>query len=166
VSAATDFLTSWINKAAQRAPSITRVTAQRWPGVGPPPNFKPGIASYGWGINGTIIKSVNGNPNGLAFGNINVWFSDRGQDISTPPTFGDQFSNNKSDVEEMRFTIAGDQVQLEVVLKSWNIQYAVTTSACDQQSQQLVFSIPGAGPNAPEAILVVSFADTGEFGIV
>jgi hypothetical protein len=64
----------------------------------------------------------------------------------------------------MSFTLVGDQVQLEIVLTTWNTQYAVTTSAFDQPSQQLLFGIPGAGPNAPRALLIVSFADTGEFG--
>jgi hypothetical protein len=165
VSAATDYLTNWINKAEQRAPSITRVTVQSWPGVGPPPNFKPGIASYGWGINGTIIRDGNGNPIGLRFGTINVWFSDRGLDLfNPPPNSGQQFISNQSDVERMSFTVEGDEVQLEVVLATWNSQYVVTTSTCDQPSQQLIFSVPGAGPNAPQALLIVSFADTGEFG--
>ena len=59
--------------------------------------------------------------------------------------------------------IAGDLVQLEVVLRTWNSQYVVTTSTSDEPSQQLIFSVPGAGPNAPQALLIVSFADTGEF---
>ena len=165
MSAATDFLNSWIAKAAQRAPSITRVTAQPSLGVGPPPHFKPGIASYGWGINGVIVKDGAGVPHGLRFGHIDVWFSDRGLDLSNPPPdSGQQFSGHMSDVEQMAFTIAGDQVQLDVVLTTWNSQYSVATSACDEPSQQLVFSVPGAGPDAPRAILIVSFADTGEFG--
>ena len=162
MSAATDYLTTRINKAAQRAPSITRVTAQSWPGVGLP--FKPGIASYGWGINGMIISDGTGNPIGLRFG-ATVWFSDRGQDLSNPPpNSGQQFIASESDMEQMSFTVAGDEVQLEVVLVTWNSRYVVTTSTCDQSSQQLIFSVPGAGPNAPQALLIVSFADTGEFG--
>jgi hypothetical protein len=146
------------------SPSITRVTAQCWPGVGPPPNFKPGIASYGWGINGTIISDGNGDPIGLRFGSIYVWFSDRGLDLSNPPPdSGQQFINSESDVEHMLFTVAGDLVQFEVVLRTWNSQYVVTTSTSDEPSQQLIFSVPGAGPNAPQALLIVSFADTGEF---
>ena len=167
MSAATDFLNNWVNQVLSggRAPSITRVTAQSWPGVGPPPNWKPGIGSYGWGINGRIIRDGNGNPNGLRFGDIHVWFSDRGQDLSNPPpNSGQQFISSQSDLERMSFTVAGDVVQLEVVLATWNSQYVVTTSTCDGPSQQLIFSIPGAGPNAPQALLIVSFADTGEFG--
>ena len=41
------------------------MTAQPSLGVGPPPHFKPGIASYGWGINGVIVKDGSVSFRGL-----------------------------------------------------------------------------------------------------
>jgi hypothetical protein len=164
VSIATDYLTAWIAKAAKRSPSMTRTTAQAWTGVGPPPNWKPGITSYGWAINGSLLRDGSGTPNGLHFGDIHVWFSDRGQDLADPPPSGQQFINNQSDIEQMSFTLAGDEVEAQVTLTTWNAQYTATTANCDEASQQLIFGIPGAGPNAPPALLIVSFADTGGFG--
>jgi len=166
MSSATDFLTEWIGKAAVRAPSITRTTTQRWPNVGTPPHFKPGITSYGWGINGSTVKNPAGSPIGLQFGGISVWFSDRGQDLSNPPpNSGDQFQGNKSDTEQMTFTIAGDTVQLDVHSVTWNSKYTAYSTSADGPSQQLIFSdVPAAGPDPVRALLVVSFADTGQFG--
>jgi hypothetical protein len=94
-----------------------------------------------------------------------VWFSDRGQDTSeAPPNAGQQFSQSQSDLEQMSFTIAGDEVQLDVVLTTWNSSWRASTTVCDVASEQLIFSVPGAGPGAPPAVLIVSFADTGQFG--
>lgn len=48
--------TSGLIKASVRQPSLTRAACQHWTGVGPPPNFKPGIASCGWAINGEVLR--------------------------------------------------------------------------------------------------------------
>jgi hypothetical protein len=60
------------------------------------------------------------------------------------------------------FTLAGDEVEVEVVLTTWNTQYSARTTNCDEASQQLIFGTPGAGPNASPALLI-AFADTGGF---
>lgn len=165
MSAATDFLNAWMAKAAVRAPSITRTSTQRWPQVGTPPNFKPGITGYGWGINGRLMKDAAGRPVGLRFG-TRVWFSDRGLDLGqAPPDSGQQFRGDAADQEVMEFTLAGDQVQLNCRLVTWNSQFTVATTMVDQPSQQLIFSnLPPAGPVPVRGLLVVSFADTGAFG--
>jgi hypothetical protein len=163
MSAATDFLSEWVTKAGIRLPSITMSTGQRWPGVGIPPNFRPGIASYGWGINGVVTKDGAGTPNGLHFG-LEVWFSDRGLDLSNaPPTCGQQFQADQADSEQFTFTLAGDAVDLRIQVPKWGIDYTVSTTTLDEPSQQLIFSVPGAGPNAPQALMLVSFGDTGQF---
>ena len=165
MSAATDFLTGWFAKAQVRAPSITRVSCQRWPGGGTGPNFKPGIGSYGWGINGVLQKDSSGNPASLRFGGIHVWFSDRGQDLSQPPpAAGQQFLQSASDSERMTFSNNGDQVQLLVESITWGGSFTATTTMVDIPSQQLVFSnMPAAGPDPVRSLLVVAFADTGQF---
>ncbi len=165
MSQATDFLQAWIVKAHVRAPSITRTTTQRWPTIGTPPNFKPGITSYGWGINGSLVKDGNGHDVGLRFA-VDVWFSDRGLDLGhAPPNSGSQFKSNASDKEVLTFTIVGDAVQVEVRLVTWNSTFTATTTQIDAPSQQLIFSnLPPAGPVPVRAILIVSFADTGRFG--
>ncbi len=164
MSAASDYLNEWLLKAQQRAPSITRTTCQRWPGVGPPPNFKPGIASYGWGIDGRIITDSSGNQ-GLSF-EAHVWFSDRGLDLSNPPpNCGQQFISTESDLEIIQLSVADPLVFLNIRSITWGNQINATTETLDVPSQQLIFSgIPGAGPGAPPAIMLVSFADTGAFG--
>ena len=165
MSSATDYLTEWIDKAAVRSPSITRTTAQRWPKTGTPPNFKPGITSYGWGINGVVLKDPGGAAVGLKFNDLSVWFSDRGLDLGNPPpNSGNQFQGNKNDTEQMSFTIAGDTVQLDVHSVTWNSNYTAHTTTADGPSQQLIFSdVPPAGPDPVRALLIVSFADTGQF---
>jgi hypothetical protein len=167
MSDATDYLSTWIQIAQQRAPSMTRVTTQRSLGVGPPPNWKPGIASFGYGINGGLVKDPNGNDIGITMETW-VWFSDRGQDLSDLPPKGQQFIEAAFDKEIVSITLAGDNVNvnIQVTLESWgNTVWNSSTSVCDTASQQLVFfGIPGAGPNAPAAMMVLSFADTGQFG--
>jgi hypothetical protein len=156
-------LNQWLLIAQQRAPSITVVTAQRWPGVGPPPNFKPGIASYGWGINGQIITSSYGEP-GLEF-EVNVWFSDRGLDLSNPPPdCGQQFISSESDLEVVQLVADYPLVFLTVKSITWGSQWTASTDTLDGPSQQLVYSgIGGAGPDAPPMMVLVSLADTGAF---
>jgi hypothetical protein len=162
MSAATDFLSAWIAKAAIRLPSMTRVTCQGWPGVGQP--WKPGIASYGWAINGMILNDPSGNPYGLRFGDVYVWFSDRGQDVSNPPPSGQQFNETQYDMEDTSLTLFGDAVLLTQIFVTQGANWQATTTILDDPSQQLIFSVPGAGPNAPQALMLISFADTGQFG--
>jgi hypothetical protein len=166
MSQATDLLNEWIQKCAVRAPSITRTGAQRWPQVGPPPHFKPGIASFGWGINGALVRNQAGTPIGLSFGSIDVWFSDRGLDLNSPPPgCGQQFTAGSSDLESMRFTLDGDQVRLDTQSVTWGSSYTVWTATSDVPSGQLLFSdVPPAGPDPVRSFLVVGFADTGAFG--
>ena len=165
MSAATDYLSQWIAKAQVRAPSITRVSTQRWPYQGTPPHYKPGIASYGWGINGRLVKDAAGSAVGLGFYDIHVWFSDRGLDLNhAPPDSGQQFLGSQSDGEQMFFTLAGDQVQLKVVSTTWHTEFTTLTAMYDDPSEQLVFSnMPAAGPDPVKSLLLVSLADTGEF---
>jgi hypothetical protein len=164
MSLESDYLNSWIQKAAVREPSITRVSVQRWPGVGPPPNYKPGIVGYGWGINGTRIVDSSGTPTGLRF-LLDVWFSDRGLDLSNPPPdIGQQFLSSQMDKEVIELRTVGEQVQLLWESITWGGQNTYYSSGLDSASQQLMFNVPGAGPNAPEALLLLSLADTGQFG--
>lgn len=164
MSDATEFLSTWIAKAGVRSPSITRTSVQAWPGVGGPPNYKPGITGYGWGIDGFLVKDAGGAPIGLSFG-LDVWFSDRGLDLSNPPPpSGQQFVADASDKEVITLTLSGDQVQLHWQLPTWGGELDAYTSRIDSASQHLLFNVPGAGPNAPEALLLLSLADTGQFG--
>jgi hypothetical protein len=169
-TSATEYLFFWAARAQaeQRPPSITRVTCQAWLGVGPPPNFKPGIASYGWGINGRVITGRTTIPRGLEF-ETHAWFSDRGLDLSNPPPdCGQQFISNEADLEVITLTLpdtgpAG--VTINVKSLTWGTDWTLTSELFDEPSQQLLFSgIPGAGPGAPPALMIVSFADTGAFG--
>src|SRR5262249_29570497 len=137
----TDFLQTWIQKAQQRAPSITLTLAQRWPVSGTPPNFRPGLTGYGWGINGSIMRGFRG-PVGLLFRDVHLWFSDRGQDISNPPPSGQQFLAKASDVAWIELTYAGNAVQLQIQYKhavAWNYNVTATSTQVDQPSQQLLF---------------------------
>jgi hypothetical protein len=165
VSAANTFLDSWILKAedAQHAPSITVVTAQRWPGVGYQ-NWKPAIASYSWGIDGAKITDPDGNP-GLTFG-LFSWFSDRGQDVSNPPPdIGQQFISSEMDQAVLQLFSVPPVVVINLKSLTWGDEWTSETETFDVPSQQLVFTgIPGAGPGAPPAIMIVSLADTGDFG--
>lgn len=165
MSAATDFLRSWFERAKVRSPSITRVSAQPWPGIGTPPHFKPGVASYGWGINGHLQKDQNDVPVALVIATY-VWFSDRGQDLSNaPPNAGQQFEQSESARELMTFAIDGDSVRLTLKSLTYGFQFDAYTDVVDEPSQQLVFSnMPPAGPDPVRSVLIVAFGDTGQFG--
>jgi hypothetical protein len=124
MSAATNYLAHWISIAQQRAPSATFVSSQRSTGVGLPPHWKPGIASYSWAINGTLVKDGSGATHGLQFGDIYSWFSDRGQDLNNPPPSGQQFLESNFDRESASFTINGDSVLLNMHLITWNSNWS------------------------------------------
>jgi hypothetical protein len=161
MSAATDFLSQWI--ASGETPAITFVTAQRWPGSDGA-DFKPGIASYGWGIQPEYVKDPTGTTYGLRFPTVYVWFSDRGQIVDLPPA-GQQFQENQMDTQDITLTLQGDQVLLTQILKSWGDgTYSFTTSSLDGPSQQLIFSVSGVGPAAPQALMLISFGPGGGIG--
>jgi hypothetical protein len=194
VSQATDFLTEWIQKAEQRLPSITVTLAQRWPVTGTPPDFRPGLTGYGWGINGRLVEGIRDPghdhdlppgglhpggvltpggipgvvPLGLRFPEVYLWFSDRGQDVGSPQDFGQQFLATAEDRAWIELTFAGDAVQLQIHYYhavAWNYDVIATTTQVDQPSQQLLFSdLPPAGADPVQAFMIVSLADTGEFG--
>lgn len=166
MSDATDYLSQWISIGQARLPSITRTTCQRSTGVGPPPNWKPGIVTYGYGINGSVTNDAQGNATGLLFGEVWVWASDRGQDLGGPPPLGQQFAEAEMDTETIRLEVVGDQVQLILKSVTWGFTVSAMATGLDGPSQQLLFSIPGAGPNAPQAVMIISLADTGQFGFL
>jgi hypothetical protein len=157
MSAATDYLTHQIGQAGAHPPIVTFVTCQQV--QVPPPGFKPGIASYGWGVNGKVSKDANGAPNGIAFGTVNQWFSDRIPNLAqvSPPDW-QQFDHMGKDLLSLTLIIAGDEIELAFHSISWGVDWNASTSQFDSGSQQLLFGVPGAGPNAPPALMILSVA--------
>jgi hypothetical protein len=107
-------------------------------------------------------------PVGLLFRGVHLWFSDRGLDLSNPPPSGQQFLASASDVAWIELTYAGNAVQLQIQYNravAWNYNVTATSTQVDQPSQQLLFSdLPPAGAYPVRAFVIVSLADTGEFG--
>ena len=191
MSPATDFLTEWIHKAGVRAPSITLTIAQTWAVAGIGPDFRPGLAGYGWGVSGTIMEALRGPgpdpargghppggpsgsqpggvvPVGLLFDDVRLWFSNRGQSPLSPPDFGQQFLATAQDRAWVELTFAGDAVQLQIQYQyavAWDYNVTATTTQVDQPSQQLLFSdLPPAGADPVRGFMIVSLAGTGKFG--
>jgi hypothetical protein len=165
MSAATDFLSQHVQQAANRAPSITVVTCQRSTSA---PNFGPGVAGYGWGIVSQIDHDANGVANGLTFPEVYVWFSDRRtNEAQVNPPDWQQFSAAKKDLMKLEVVVDGDSVDLTATLRSWgDAQWKASTETYDAPSQQLVFSVPGAGAGAPPAVMLMSFAANGGGGFL
>jgi hypothetical protein len=168
VSAASDFLNSWILKAENpsTAPSITVVIAQRWPGIGLP--WHPGITGYGFGIDPEKVTDSAGNP-GIRFGAVYTWFSDRGANYggNSLTDVGQQFITSENDESAFLLLSRPPLVVMNARSITWGGEWTAETELIDEPSQQLLFSgIPGAGPGAPPALMIVSFAETGDFGFV
>jgi hypothetical protein len=166
MTTASDYLASFVAKAHQYAPSITLVTIQRNEGPAGTRNWKPGIGSYGWGINGRVVNDAAGAPTGLAF-SVTVWFSDRRTNPSASPPQWQQFAARPRDTQRVTLTPAGLDVLATIVLLSWGkATFSATSFAFEQRSQQLLFAVPGAGPNAPAATMAISLHPTGAFGFL
>lgn len=161
IATATEYLSQWIENATQNPPSLTAVSCQRstasWPNIG------RGIASYGSSDRGgKLVRDQDGVPNGISFEWVRIRFSDR---FTTLPSQVHQlFDVTKADWQNITFTIEpdSDAVRIDVVLKSWgDTTWSATTRLFDGGSEQLIFSIPGAGAAAPRAVLLTAF---GPFG--
>lgn len=98
MSAASDYLRQQITLAASKKPTVTFVSCQR--SLAPSAaKSKPssvasfnGVASYGWGINGTVQKNAAGDPDGLYFPEVIHWFSDRITNPGASPPDYQQFA--------------------------------------------------------------------------
>jgi hypothetical protein len=162
---ASEYLASFV--AQPHAPSITVTTMQRHVApAGATNRWAPGIASYGWGINGAVVNDSSGAPTALRFG-VEVWFSDRRTNPSASPPSWQQFSAQAKDRLQITLEPEGTQVKATVVLLSWgNATFTATSFAFEPSSQQLLFTVPGAGPGAPPAIMAISLHPTGHFGFL
>ena len=152
MSAETDYFMSWVTAPTQVSMTTTSSQGATQPRGGA---WRLGITGFGWSNLGSRIGDP---PAGLAFSS-HVWFSDRVVNRQVPAVDWQQFSASASDREVRRFTVAGDHVQLENILLRWgNATWRANSFMFDTASQQLLFRVPGAGPSAPPAILLVSFA--------
>lgn len=123
--------------------------------------FSLGIVGFFYSTSG--VGNGNSAASGLAFETFG-WFSDRiGQPV--PAQFKEQrFLAAARDETLFTFTAAevppqsgADPVHLTLVSRTWRVQVSTMTNSYDEQSDQLVFHLPGAGPNAPTALLITSF---------
>jgi hypothetical protein len=162
VSAATVYLQNQITKASTVTPSVTWITLQRSTA---PPNQSsphPALAGYGWGVNGFLVKDRAGRVFGLGFDEVHQWFSDRVASSGGSLADWQRFDAKARDLASVRFLLEGDVVRLFVALLTWKSVWESVTATLDAPSQQLVFSsVPGAGPNAPPAVMLASIASTG-----
>jgi hypothetical protein len=161
MSEATEYLGRQVDLAATSLPILTFVTCQRV--QVPPPDFKPGIASYGWGVNGRIEMNGAGSPTGLRFGSVYQWFSDRISNLDRAqfPSDWQQFDVAGRDQSDLTLTLAGDQVELAWHSRTWGNTWTSLTPTFDSPSEQLIFGVPGAGRGAPPAVMFVSITPHG-----
>jgi hypothetical protein len=162
MSDATDFMTSQMNQIPAKPGVVSFVTCQRV--QVPPPGFTPGIASYGWGVNGRIEADGTGRPIGLRFPSVYQWFSDRIANAAQAqfPSDWQQFEAAGRDKSDLILRLAGDQIQLDWHSQTWGNTWTALTSTFDSASELLTFAIPGAGPGAPSALMLLSICPHGE----
>jgi hypothetical protein len=166
MTTASEYLASFVSQAQQHAPSITVATMQRNRAPAGTRNWKPGIGSYGWGINGKVVNDSGGAPKALQFG-VTVWFSDRRTNPSASPPEWQQFSAAANDRQRITLAPVGTNVNATIVLLTWgDATLSANSFAFEPKSQQLLFAVPGAGPSAPEAIMAISLHPTGSFGFL
>lgn len=166
MSAATDFLTRWIKLGLEHAPSVTVVSCQPAGDMRPGrDHWSPGIACYGFGINGKVIKDGTGAPIGLRFTNVLQAFSDRVANPGASPPDYQRFDTENKDEMALDLTVEGDVVQLTANLVTWGTTVTATTTQTDAGGGQLMFTnVPPAGEVAVRAVMLVSFQPTGQFG--
>jgi hypothetical protein len=158
MSAATDYLTEQVHEAEKFLPAVTFITCER--STAPPKTFSPAVASYGWGIAGHVVNNPNGHANGLTFNDVHQWFSDRVVNSQANAPEWQQFNAGAKDSIKMTFALDPTEtdVVLSVVLSSWgNAEWTATANTLDEQSQQLLFNVPGAA-SGPPALMLASFA--------
>ncbi len=80
---------------------------------------------------------------------------------------GQQFITSDNDESVFQLFSVPPLVVINTRSLRWGSEWTAETEFLDEPSQQLLFSgIPGAGPGAPPALMIVSFAETGYFGFV
>lgn len=78
MSDASDYLSQQMTLAASKQPIVTFVSCQRSLAPSDPSRQDGiGLATFGVGRNGTVHKDPSGTPDGLHFGSVYQWFSDR-----------------------------------------------------------------------------------------
>ena len=163
-SSAREYLQEYLDQIDEYAPSVTVATLQR--NTRPPgtKNWGPGVGSYGWGANGSRTTN-SGGVVGLSIG-VRMWYSDRRTNQSDTPTAWQQFSAESPDELLLTLTPDGDAVHCRVDLITWHSSYEALSLIYEPESRQLVFVVPGAGPNAPLALMIVTLHATGQFGFL
>jgi hypothetical protein len=166
MSAATTFLARWIQLGGQHSPSVTVCSCQPSRDLTPgSSHYQPGIVSFGWGINGRVVRDGAGNGIGLEFGNVTTAFSDRAVNGRASWPEQQHFNNGDTDPIHYTFTVVDDAVRVDADLIRWgHARWSATTTQADAAGGQLYFpAIPGAG-NGPTAVMLVSFQPSGSFG--
>lgn len=109
MSAATDFLRQWVQRGVQDALSVTISSCQPPGNLAPGArNWSPGIAAYGFGINGVVLRDGSGSPNGVRFTDVLVAFSDRVSNPGASPPDYQRFNTGNKDRMALDFVIDGD----------------------------------------------------------
>ncbi|AGL17035.1 hypothetical protein [Actinoplanes sp. N902-109] len=161
MTTAAEYLASFVAVAPQTPPSITISTIQRNNAPAGTNNWKPGIACYGWGLNGRVVDGA-----GLRF-EVMAWFSDRLADRSATPPAWQQFAAKARDDQLITLTPNGPDVTATIVLITWGRSTLTADSFMfEEGGQQLLFVAPGAGPGAPRAVLAISLHPTGQLGFL
>jgi hypothetical protein len=164
VSAATEYLKREIQLSQEREklPMVTLVTLQRIVDA-PTTEFRPGVASYGWGINGSYEHAeLGGGVIGFRFNQAYQWFSDRKTNPAEAAPSWQQFSADAKDALRIVVRLSGDAVKLNLTPASWG-GWESDTTMYDEPSEQLIFSgVPGAGAGAPKAVMLMSFYPQGQ----
>lgn len=119
MSAATVFLSRWIQSGLRQKPSITLVTCQPPDQNLPPGRWTTGIVNYSVGINGTVTRNAAGEPKGLKFSSLYSVFSDRITNPGATPPAYQRFNANSSDKMEVHLELDGDAVRADVHIITW-----------------------------------------------
>ena len=135
MSAATVFLSRWIQSGLRQKPSITLVTCQPPDQNLPPGRWTTGIVNYSVGINGTVTRNAAGEPKGLKFSSLYSVFSDRITNPGATPPAYQRFNANSSDKMEVHLELDGDAVRADVHIITWGARWSVRTIMTDSAGQ-------------------------------
>jgi hypothetical protein len=159
VSAETEYLTSWLTSFDALSLTITSAQRPQQPGQGR--GLQLGLTSYGWCNLGQRMRT-NDVATALYFPSY-LWFSDRIAQRGSSELDSQRFAASDHDPVDFTFTVNGDHVRLHADLKRWHSAWDADSFGYDAATQQLQFRVPGAGPAAPQAILLTSFGPGAGF---
>ena len=155
MTTAADYVMKFYNYNAHQGLPLSMT----WSGMQRPTSADgAGIASYGYSQVGSGY-----NDNGVNFQEVPLVYSDRvyGSDPFLPGP--QRFRVDKPDIIDVSIIVDQNDAVLEVHNETWGV-YPSSPGGQLLGTDHLMFTTPGAGPNAPPAIVLVSLTCAVDHG--